>query len=275
MRGFRTAGVALLAALAASALAAPGARALGVTQPEWYECVKLKGGAFEKGCGSTGGKGGYEARPGLGGSSSFAAKGASVVLQAVNGHSVTCKVFTEEGTRAMPNKVENLTIHMSSCARTGTHQMCYAREEEAIHEKSFVIESFTLSGELGYISRSPLRVGLKLTPQAEPGGLIFEKIVCPDSNFDERWGGSVVAEITGVVNVSSKKAALDYALGPYLGEVSPGYTPQTDPPLEGEAAGGLIEESKANNPPKDPWGNPLPAGWSGKMKIPGTLMVRA
>ncbi|HEY0517830.1 MAG TPA: hypothetical protein VGD00_11970 [Solirubrobacteraceae bacterium] len=250
---------------------ATGATALSAA-PEWYECVKSKVGSFEKGCAKEGGKGGYVARAGLGaGGGSFEAKGSAVVLKAVDGHEITCSNFIEEGQRAMPNLVQNVTIRLKACAKTGTHQRCFGMEEGET-EKRVEFESEPLSGELGYISRSPLKVGLVLHDQAEPTGLFLPRIFCPDSHFSERWRGSFVGEVTGVVNVSGKKAALRYALGPYLGEVSPGYTPETDPPLEGEEAGGLIEESKLTH---EPWGDPLPGGYSGTLKIPGVLMVRA
>jgi hypothetical protein len=255
-------------------LAAAGGSAVAAT-PEWFECVKNKtSGKLEKGCAKEGGKGGYEAKPGLGGASAFVAKGAATVLKAVGGHEVTCASFAEEGERVLPDLLRNVTITFKSCFKTGTTAKCYA-EEEGEPGKSAVIESETLAGELGYISHSPLKVGIKLSNQGEPGGLLIAKIYCgAAANFHERWSGSLVGELRGAVDVSSKKATMDYVLGPYLGEVSPGYTPETDPPLEGEEAGGLIEESKAS--PGKLWGEPLPGGFaSGNLKIAGTLMVNA
>jgi hypothetical protein len=259
--------------LAAASLASATAMAAGT--PEWFECVKNKtAGKLEKGCAKEGGKAGYEAKPGLGGAAAFTAKGASTVLRAVGGHEVTCASFAEEGERVMPNLLKNLTITFKSCFATGTTAKCYGQEEGET-TKFKEVTSETLAGELGYVSHSPLKVGLKLVNQAEPGGLLIQKIYCGGSAvFHERWRGSLTGELRGAVNVSSNKATLAYVLGSYLGEVSPGYTPLTDPPLEGEEAGGLIEESQAG--PGEPWAQPLPGGFaSSSLKIKGTLMVGA
>ena len=247
--------------------------ALAAATPEWVECVKSPSGKLEKGCAKEGGKGGYEVRSGLGASAGLLVKGASVTLKTVKGHEVTCATYGEEGERVLPNLLRKVTITLKSCFKTGTHQKCYG-EEEGETGKNPEITSETLAGELGYISRSPLKVGIKLSSQAEPGGPVIQKMFCGASApFSERWKGSLVAELRGAVNVSSKKAMLGYPIGAYLGEVSPGYTPETDPPLEGEAAGGLIEESKGLG---EPWGSPLPGGFSsGNLKISGTLMVGA
>ena len=259
--------------LTAAAVASVPATAAGT--PEWFECVKNKtSGKLQKGCAKEGAKAGYEARPGLGGGAAFTAKGAATVLRAVGGHEVTCAAFAEEGERVMPNLVKNLTITFKSCFATGTTAKCYGQEEgETTKFKEVTSEG--LSGELGYISHSPLKVGLKLVNQSEPGGLLIQKIYCGGgANFHERWRGSLTGEVKGAVNLASNKATLAYVLGPYLGEVSPGYTPQTDPPLEGEEAGGLIEESQAG--PGEPWAQPLPGGFAAtSLKIKGTLMVGA
>jgi hypothetical protein len=265
----------LLSVAALALLAASVASASAAGTPEWFECVKNKAaGKLEKGCSKEGGKGGYEAKPGLGGGAAFTAKGASSSLETVGGHEVTCASVAEEGERVMPNLLRNLTITFKSCFATGTTAKCYGQEEgETTKYKE--VTSETLAGELGYISRSPLKVGLKLVNQGEPGGLLIQKIYCGGgATFHERLRGSLTGEVKAAVNVSSNKASLAYVLGPHLGEVSPGYTPLTDPPLEGEEAGGLIEESQAA--PGDPWAEPLPGGFaSGNLKIKGTLMVGA
>jgi hypothetical protein len=139
------------------------------------------------------------------------------------------------------------------------------------HEKNTLIESELLSGELGYISRSPLEIGVKLFNAAEPGGLLISDLTCA-ADFESRWRGSLVAELTGAVNVSSTKALLRYTLGPYLGEVTPGYTPEVNPPLEGEAAGGLVEESR-KRASKESFGNPLASGFQTSLSIHGAMMV--
>lgn len=272
MRRISFVGLMLGAACAMCLTASASALASG---PSWYECAKVKGGAYEKGCAKEGGKGGYVARAGLGsGGGSLSAKGTgSTVLQAVDGHTITCGNFAVEGEREMPDLLKDVTLTFKSCFKTGTKNKCYGQEEEE-KTKSTEIVSETLDGELGYISHSPLAVGVRLYNAAEPGGVIVQRIYCgAGGNFWVRLRGYMTGELRGAVNVSATKATVAYVLGAYLGEVSPGYTPLTDPPLEGEAAGALVMESKAA--PGEGWGEPLPAGVSGTLKVSGTLMVRA
>ena len=223
------------------------------------------------GCAKAGGKGGYEARPGFGASSAFAANGSSTLLKTVGGHEITCSSFNLEGERVLPNLLRNVRLSLKVCSPTGTpHSRCFVNEEGE-RPKNPVIESEPLAGELGYISRSPLKIGVKLFNQAEPGGLLINNMTCA-ADFESQWRGSLVAELAGAVNMSSKKALLRYSLGPYLGEVSPGYTPETNPPLEGEAAGGLIQESR-KRASKEPFGDPLPSGFQSSLRIHGSMMV--
>lgn len=259
-----------LASLAVILVLASGGASAFAGTPEWFECVKTKGAKLEKGCGKEGGKGGYQSRPGLGGAAGFAANGSPTLLRTVNGHDITCSSFKLEGERVMPNLLRNVTLSLKVCSPSGTHSKCFA-SEEGERPKNALIESEPLEGELGYISRSSRKIGLKLFNQAEPGGPLINPMTCA-ADFESRWRGSLVAELTGAVNESSTKALLSYSLGPYLGEVSPGYTPETNPPLEGEAPGGLIEESRIRTQ-KEPFGNPLPSGFHSSQKIHGSIMV--
>jgi hypothetical protein len=92
------------------ALSAGVASASAAGTPEWFECLKNKAGKLEKGCGKEGGKGGYEARPGFGGSSAFAANGGSTLLKTVGGHELTCSGFNLEGERVLPDLLRNIKL---------------------------------------------------------------------------------------------------------------------------------------------------------------------
>lgn len=236
--------------------------------PEWAECLKVKGGAYEKGCSKEGGKGGYVLVPGISAGKSFEAKDKKAVsLKVVGGKGVStinCKSIKEEGERVMPNLLRNIKITLVECGS------CFHEESEAFNKK--YIESETLSGELGYISHSPLKIGLKLQNQAAPGGEVFPKIRC--SGGASLWTGTLNGEATGDVNVSNKKADFGYVLGAYMGEPEPGYTPLTDPPFEGEEAGLLRAETKEGvccegfGPPGG-----LPAGLEATLELKGAAVL--
>jgi len=236
--------------------------------PEWAECLKVKGGTYEKGCSKEGGKGGYVLAPGIGAGKSFEGKDKKkgVSLKVVGGKGVStinCTSIKEQGERAMPNLLRNIKITLVGCGG------CFHEEAEAFNSK--YIESETLSGELGYISHSPLKVGLKLRNQADPGGEVFPKIRCRGGA--SLWTGTLNGEATGDVNFSNKKADFSYVLGAYMGEPEPGYTPLTDPPFEGEEAGLLRAETKEGvccggfGPPGG-----LPAGLEATLELRGAAV---
>jgi hypothetical protein len=254
--------VVLTALTGALAFSAP---ALAGGTPEWFECVKQKGGSYEKGCAAEGGKGGYIARPGLG-TGTFHAFAAKATIGGPR-NAITC-AMSIEGTKVAPNLVTGVTITLKVCSRADdSKDHCEAQETKG--PKETTLESEPLQGELGYIGHSPLHVGLKLANVANPGGPIFTRIYCigPTAHFIFS-GGSVVGEIHGAVNASSAKSTLAYVPGDYLGEGEP----EVNPPLEGEPAGTLVEEIQTA---KEVFGEPLPTSISGSLKIVGAQMIRA
>jgi hypothetical protein len=265
-----------LAALVATAMFGAAATEAAGT-PEWYECIKAKGvGTYEKGCAKEGGAGGYVARPGIG-TGSFVIQGkGKVVLRGANGTpEVTCDHLAIRGTKEMPDLLTGVSLDLSLCG-PGTKprgSSCEAQEEGKGASETGTIEGEPLAGELGYISRSPVRVGLKLASAADPGGIVIPRVVCKGDPHHRRWSGSFVGEVGGAVNIANKKATVNYLPGPYLGEIEPGVTPDVDQPLEGEAAGGLLEESQ----PKigAPFESPTPVGIEGLDKVTGEQMIKA
>jgi hypothetical protein len=234
MRRLGIVGLCLTVLLAVGAGAVASASASGT--PEWYECLKVKGGGYEKGCSKEGGKGGFVLAPLLG-SKSFEAKGKkvsfAVVVPGKGTNEITCNTVKENGELVAPNLLRNVVLRFASCEK------CF-NEEEANPKYIF---SETLSGELGYISHSPLKVGIKLSNQADPGGPVQRKIRCGTGDA-QRWNGTLSGELLGDVDVASKKSSFSYTAGPYLGEVEPGYTPLMNEPFEGEEAGQFRAEVK-------------------------------
>ena len=277
MRGMRGMGrfalfITCLAGMLALAALGAGVAAAEET-PEWYECLKVKsGGAYEKDCAKEGGKGGYLATPGVG-SASFEAQGkGTVTLKTDNSDTIVCAHFNVSGQKVMPNRLTGVTLTLSLCARsTNKKYHCAAQEEMGGPKEKALIESETLSGELGYISRSPLEVGLKLSSTSEPGKVVFPRIYCIGPPGHERWSGTFVGQLGGAINISDKKATLTYQPGPYLGEVEPGYTPLVDPSLEGEEPGALWQEPQVGLG----WGSPTIGALEGRAGITGTQMIKA
>lgn len=267
-------GMCLAALVATAALGAVVAAAAGT--PEWYECIKAKGvGTYEKGCAKEGGKGGYISRPGVGiGSFVIQGKGKAVLRVAGGSATITCDHLVIRGDKEMPNRLTGVSLALTLCAPGSRSRgaSCETQEEGGPKEKG-IIEGEPLAGELGYISHSPPKVGLKLSSAAEPGGVLIPRVICTGIQHHRRWSGSFVGELGGAVDVANKKGTLDYLPGPYLGEVEPGLTPLVDPPLEGEAAGGLLEETQEKL--GHPFESPTPVGLEGIDKVTGEQMVKA
>ena len=253
----RTMTGALLAVIAASALIAV-AQAQAQT-PEWFECIKQQGGTYQKFCGAEGGKGGYIVKAGVG-SGTLVAHASKLTIGGPR-NPVTCSAKLE-GVEQMPNLLSSVSLLMTSCHRAdNTKEHCELQEEKG-SEKEKQFESEPLEGELGYISQSPLKVGLKLTPVSGPAGIVFSRIYCVGPAQHFRLSGSFVAQIGGSVNRAGNKMALEYLPGDYLGEGEG----EVDPPLEGEAAGGLLEELQTTG---EEFGMPMASAVSGTQKASG------
>jgi hypothetical protein len=274
MRRILLIGTCLASLSATAALGAVAAQGAGT--PEWYECIKAKGvGTYEKGCAKEGGKGGYTARPGVGTGSFVIQSKGKVVLRAAGGvATMTCAHLAIRATKVMPSLLTGVSLILTLCGPgTAPRGSSCETQEEGGPKEAGIVEAEPLAGELGYISRSPLHVGLKLSSAAEPGGVVIPRVICKGMPHHRRWSGSFVGELGGTVNLANKKATLDYLPGPYLGEVEPGFTPLVDPPLEGEAAGGLLEESQEKL--GRPFESPTPVGLEGIDKVTGEQMVKA
>jgi hypothetical protein len=253
MRRVVIAGLALVALIAIAAFGAAGASA----NPHWYECAKVVGGKFENGCGTEGGSGGWELKEGLGKNKPFKGKGGEASLHTVipgkGDIKITCASFKDKGQLAMPDIEFNVTAEFKKCKSLGSPCKTEGGKKETIATEK-------LAGNLGWINKASKIAGASLFREGEPGSGYLARFEC-EGLAKVRVHGGVIGEVKPV-NVVSKLATVVYSVGPYLGEVSPGYTPLTNPPaFEEEPVGVLLTELNGEETGNE-WGpeGGLPSG---------------
>lgn len=223
-------GIAALLAATLSMLAS--AAVANAEPPQWYECAKQTGGPYEKGCTKEGGTGGFNLKPGIGKGATFkGSAGGTFFIDMViagKGETVTsCSSAKLTGGVAAPNKVTNVLLTISKCKGFNACDSSGTALE--------TIESEKLSGELGWLNKAHSQAGLVLTSEAAPkSGLIAGQMNCPEFGLG-RWVGAFIGAISPL-GVIGKEKLVTYSVGPYLGEVSPGYTPVVNPPSFEEGA---------------------------------------
>jgi hypothetical protein len=233
MKLLRCFGLTLFVAIALAAVGATGAMA----NPHWYECAKETGGKFEKGCSKEGGKGGYVLKEGIGKGKAFKGKGGVAILHNVipgkGDIKIECASFKDSGSVAVPNKEFNVVATFSKCKSLGAPCASGVKKE--------TITTAKLAGNLGWINKGAGKAGASLTSEAAPGTGFLAEFECTGL-AKVRVHGAVIGSI-GPVGVVTKEATSSFAVGPYLGELSPGYTPLTNPPaFEEESVGVLLTE---------------------------------
>lgn len=198
----RIAGLCLVAMFAMAALAAASASA---ALPEFYECHKGAKGSGEfsdKKCSNNvgAGKGLYTLQPGVGKGKAFKGKGGTATLHtpAVKAE-VSCKSLKGSGKMTSPTQISNVVVTFTSCVSLGKKCTTPA-------QKPGTIKTNPMKAGLGYISKSPLKVGTNLS--AESGTRLAE-FVC--EGLEINVTGSVIGEISPV-NTFSKVATSTYAI---------------------------------------------------------------
>jgi len=188
MKSIRILGVVALAMFALFAVTAAGASA---AEPAYFECAKVTGGKFEKGCGKEGGKGGYELKEGIGKKHGFKGKGGKATLHtaAVKGE-VTCGGFKDSGELTSPTTQGKVLSTFSKCTSLGKN--CNSPSA-----KKGTITTNLLSGTLGRIKGTEVGVALK----AETGTVLAE-FEC-EGLIKVKVTGSVIGHISPV-NTFSK-----------------------------------------------------------------------
>lgn len=260
MKRISITGLALVAVLAVGVATAASASAT----PGWYECKKESGGAYEKGCGKEGGKGGYSIVSGIGKGKGFKGKGGEVILHMVipgeGDQPFVCSSFKDSGSYALPNKVEDVKITFSKCKAAGIGCQSGSEREE--------IETEPLAGELGYIHSEGPAVGVDLTNEANPGAGYIAVYECVGL-AKIRVHGSVIGQMTGDVNEFSKESETVFTVGEYFGEPDPGYKPLVNvPEFEGGSTDVLLNELNAPQTHGE-WSEPIPAGWQATLTNKG------
>jgi hypothetical protein len=262
-------GLALLAITAGTATAA---------SPGWAYCAKAvpknTGNYTDSSCSmhsSPAGTGKYELAAGVG-KAGFKGKGGETVWHMViagkGDPKIECASFKDSGKVASPNEVFDVVFTFSKCKSLGSPCSSGAKIETVTTEP--------LSGELGWISKSGKKAGLDLANEAAPGSGLIVNMEC--TSFAKiRWFGSVIGEQSGDVETIKKESSIVYAVGPYLGELKPGYTPLTNTlAFEGGATDILLAE--LNGPETGNTWQPeggLPIGIEGTAVDKGeALMVR-
>jgi hypothetical protein len=197
-------GLCLVAVFAMAGFATASASA---AEPEYYECHKgvTGSGPFsDKHCSvvAAPGKGKYTLQPGIGTKGkAFKGKGGAATLHtpAVKGE-VTCKSFKDTGFVNTPKTQNKVISTFTSCVSLGKKCTSPAAKSGSIVTKN-------LSGEIGYISKSPLKVGAEL--HAETGTTLAE-FSC--EGLEIVTSGAVIGEQTGDINTFSKSSTATFAI---------------------------------------------------------------
>lgn len=195
MRCVRIMGLCIIVAFA---LAVVGAASASASLPAVYECAKVAGGKYEKGCTKEGGKGGYELREGVGKGKVFKGKGGRATLHTPTlGASIGCKSFKDEGKVTGPKEGAKVVATFSDCETL-------AKKCTSSGQKAGTIKTFDLKSGLGYIDAAEHRVGADLSPES---GKELANFSCEGLTVVVE--GSVIGEVTPV-NVFTKTATYTF-----------------------------------------------------------------
>lgn len=232
MKRIRVVGLALVAVLAFAGLTAGAASA----KPTWKFCGKTEpkntGNFSDKLC-SIGapGTGKYELKEGIGKGKGFKGKGGEASLHNVipgkGDIKVTCASFKDAGSVVAPSGVAKVTATFKKCKSLGAPCKTEGGKKETIETK-------LMTGSLGYLNKAHTAAGESLTSEAEPSSGYLAEFEC-EGLAKVRVHGAVIGALTpfGVV---SKESQSIFSVGPYLGELAPGYTPLTNVPAFEEGA---------------------------------------
>jgi hypothetical protein len=165
----------------------------------------------------------------------------------------------------MPNLITKAVTVFKHCKAAGAP--CQNNKKEEIVTKP-------LEGELGYISKSPLEVGVDLVSEESPGGVLAEFACTGVAHV--RTFGSVIGHQLGDINTISKESELSFVIQEK--EYFPGLVSKVNNPtkFEGAPEDILLTELEAEGSEKfEPPGG-LPSGQEGVAKNKGeAIMVKA
>jgi hypothetical protein len=194
MRRIKIMGLCLVAVFAMTAVAVSSASAA----PSFFECAKVAAGTGKftnKTCSTegTGKTAKYELKEGVGKGKEFKGKGGAATLHtpAVGGE-VKCKSFKDKGLVATPTTESKVISEFKTCE--SLKKKCVSPGA-----KAGTIITKNLKGVLGYITKSPLSVGVALSPET---GTVLAEFNCEGLEIETT--GSVIGEQKGDINTFSK-----------------------------------------------------------------------
>jgi hypothetical protein len=217
------------------------------------------------------GKGKFELFEGIGKGKGFKGSGGKMIWHMVipgkGDFQTECASFKATGNVATPGRVVDVHLTLLKCKVLGGPCKTEGGPKETI-------ESEALAGQLGYLNKAHTAAGVSLSNEASPGTGLIAHFEC-EGLAQERWKGAIIASVTpfGVV---SKSENWTWTVGPFLGELSPGYTPLTNPPSfeEGEEPVGVLL-TELNGPETGgewaPEGG-LPSGWEASLANTGEAL---
>jgi hypothetical protein len=277
MKRMRILGLALVAVFALAAMTAAGASA---SKPVWKFCAKAAkvgkttptGEFSDKNCSVAAPGGKYQLEAGVGKGKKF--KGGStekaVLHNVVPGKGdikVECASFKDEGVPVAPSGVVQVKSTFSKCKSLGAPCKTEGGKKETITTAS-------LAGSLGYMNKAHTAAGESLTDEAAPGSGFLAQFEC-EGLAKVRVHGAVIGGLAPF-GVLSKESTSTFSVGPFLGELSPGYTPVVNPPAfeeGGEPVGVLLTELNGPETGNEwaPEGG-LPSGQEGTAKNKGEAL---
>lgn len=251
---------------------AAGAQA---SSPAWFSCQKavrverVYTGAYENSLCSVANAehhGKYELDEGVGAKDKVSGKGGQAPgvvhteLELETGTATSslswgCLTAREVGRMAAPDRIVGAALTLQHCGITGPGQ------------KTGNVVLGPMSGELGYLDSEHAGVGLDMTSEAEPGGVLTEFT-------DRRTGaefvlrGSMMAIQTGDLSGISKVFRDTLEVSDWLGETEPGYSPRTDRPSFFEGPQDILTIEQIGGAEELPPGE-HPAGLQLEMKFKG------
>jgi hypothetical protein len=197
MKRIRIVGLCLMAVFAMAAVASASASA----SPSYFECAKVKGGKFEKGCGKEGGKGGYIRRAPTKLPSKYTEKnGESVLTVFVPGLGIVgdtkCAKATGKGAIISATTSET-TVQFEKCESQG--KTCTS---EQVKEKKGDITTNLLLGTL--VATGEAASGVGVTVGAKSGG---ESASFNCEGLKISTVGAVTGEVSGNIEKGSKTSS--------------------------------------------------------------------
>ncbi|HTU78730.1 MAG TPA: hypothetical protein VMF09_08230 [Solirubrobacteraceae bacterium] len=212
-----------VAALACSAALAASASATEV--PTWFECakapkidMKYTGDYNNKLCRSFNarGRGKFVLREGVGRDRRYKGKSGPAVFNVqtwLGDATVTCAKSQDSITPKLPNEVISVEVVFKECETGGSLP---AKKCSSALQMPGEIRLHAMRGTVGYISESPLTVGIKLGLESEPGGTVAE-FAC--EGLEVTVAGELVAVQEKDINAVSREPETVFTAAEYLGEV--------------------------------------------------------